>query len=156
MGGAGVGFSSAAGAAEQPLLVIAEDVHQLDGATVEILRFLARRLEHDPIVPLATARDDVPDPLDGAAVRVLDLGPLGAGGSRQLLERVAPDLTRAAQAGILRTVAAAHPATARRLRGTRVSSRTARSPSGSTSRTAPSPAICTASSPSWASPAARS
>src|SRR5580700_7369356 len=65
-------------AAEQPLLVVAEDVQWLDPATVSVLRFIARRLEHDPIVLLATARDDSPDPLAGAAPRVLDLQPLGA------------------------------------------------------------------------------
>jgi DNA-binding CsgD family transcriptional regulator len=88
-------------AAQQPLLVIAEDVHLLDAATVAVLRFLARRLEHDPIVLLATARDEDPDPLGGAAA-VLDLGPLDDAGSRQLLESVAPDLTAPARAGILR------------------------------------------------------
>jgi DNA-binding CsgD family transcriptional regulator len=89
-------------AAEQPLLVVAEDVHLLDAATVSVLRFLARRLEHDPIVLLATARDEDPDPLGGAAASVIDLGPLDADGSRQLLESVAPDLTAPARAGILR------------------------------------------------------
>jgi DNA-binding CsgD family transcriptional regulator len=89
-------------AAEQPLLVVAEDVHLLDTATVEVLRFLARRLEHDPIVLLATARDEDPDPLGGAATCLLELGPLDADGSRRLLEAVAPDLTASAQAGILR------------------------------------------------------
>ena len=89
-------------AAEQPLLVIAEDVHLLDAATVVVLRFLARRLEHDPIVLLATARDEDPDPLGGAAASLIDLGPLDADGSRQLLETVAPDLTASAQASILR------------------------------------------------------
>jgi DNA-binding CsgD family transcriptional regulator len=89
-------------AAEQPLLVIAEDVHLLDTATVEVLRFVARRLEHDPIVLLATARDDEPDPLGGAATSLVGLEPLDADGSRRLLEAVAPDLTGSAQAAILR------------------------------------------------------
>ncbi len=89
-------------AAEQPLLVIAEDVHLLDTATVAVLRFVARRLSHDPIVLLATARDEEPDPLGSAATCLLDLGPLGTDGSRQLLESVAPDLTGTAQAAILR------------------------------------------------------
>jgi DNA-binding CsgD family transcriptional regulator len=89
-------------AAEQPLLVIAEDVHLLDTATVEVLRFVARRLEHDPVVLLATARDEEPDPLGGAAACLLDLGPLDPGGSRQLLELAAPELTGSAQAAVLR------------------------------------------------------
>jgi DNA-binding CsgD family transcriptional regulator len=89
-------------AAKQALLVIAEDVHLLDTATVGVLRFLARRLEHDPIVLLATTRDEEPDPLGGTATSVLDLGPLSADGSRRLLESVAPDLTGSARASILR------------------------------------------------------
>jgi DNA-binding CsgD family transcriptional regulator len=90
------------GAAERPLLVIAEDAHLLDSATVEVLRFLARRLQHDPILLLLTARDEDPDPLHGAATHMMDLHPLSADGSRQLLDSVAPDLTSSARAGILR------------------------------------------------------
>jgi hypothetical protein len=88
-------------AAEQPLLVVAEDLQWLDPATVSVLRFIARRLEHDPIVLLATARDDGPDPLAGAARRVLELKPLGADDSDRLLASAAPDLGRPAQARIL-------------------------------------------------------
>jgi DNA-binding NarL/FixJ family response regulator len=88
-------------AAEQPLLVVAEDLQWLDPATVGILRFIARRLEHDRIVLLATARDDGSDPLAGAATCVLDLRPLGADDSRRLLASAAPDLSSPAQARIL-------------------------------------------------------
>src|ERR1700677_5134566 len=79
-------------AAEQPLLVVAEDLQWLDPATVSVLCFIARRLEHDPIVLLATARDDGPDPLADAAPRVLELKPLGADDSARLLASAAPDL----------------------------------------------------------------
>jgi DNA-binding CsgD family transcriptional regulator len=89
-------------AAEQPLLVVAEDLQWLDPATVGVLRFIGRRLEHDPVVVLATARDDEPDLLHGAASRVLDLEPLGAGDARRLVDFVAPDLATAAQARVLR------------------------------------------------------
>jgi DNA-binding NarL/FixJ family response regulator len=89
-------------AAEQPLLVVAEDMQWLDPATVGVLRFVSRRLEHDPVVLLATARDDEPDPLRGAASCVLDLEPLGTDDSRWLLASVAPDLSSAIQARVLR------------------------------------------------------
>ncbi len=89
-------------AAEQPLLVVAEDVQWLDPATVGVLRFVSRRLEHDPVVLLATARDDEPDPLRGAASCALDLEPLGTSDSRWLLASVAPDLSSATQARVLR------------------------------------------------------
>jgi AAA ATPase domain len=89
-------------AAEQPLLVVAEDLQWLDPATVGVLRFIGRRLEHDPVVLLATTRDDEPDPLQGAASLVLGLEPLDAGDSRRLLTHVAPGLGTAAQARVLR------------------------------------------------------
>ena len=89
-------------AAERPLLVVAEDLQWLDPATVGVLRFVGRRLEHDPVVLLATTRDDEPDPLHGAASRVIDLEPLGADDSRRLLACVAPDLSSATQARVLR------------------------------------------------------
>ena len=89
-------------AAEQPLLVVAEDLQWLDPATVGVLRFIGRRLEHDPVVLLATTRDDEPDPLHGAASCVLDLEPLGPRDSRRLLASVAPDLSGAAQGRVLR------------------------------------------------------
>jgi DNA-binding CsgD family transcriptional regulator len=89
-------------AAEQPLLVVAEDLQWLDPATVGVLRFIGRRLEHDPVVLLATTRDDEPDPLQGSASLVIELEPLGAGDSRRLLASVAPDLSSAAQGRLLR------------------------------------------------------
>jgi DNA-binding CsgD family transcriptional regulator len=89
-------------AAEQPLLVVAEDLQWLDPATVGVLRFIGRRLEHDAVVLLATARDDEPDPLHGAAGLVLDLEPLDADDSRRLLASVAPNLSRATQGRVLR------------------------------------------------------
>ena len=89
-------------AAEQPLLVVAEDLQWLDPATVGVLRFIGRRLEHDPVVLLATTRDDEPDPLHGAASCVIELEPLGADDSRWLLASVAPDLSSVTQARVLR------------------------------------------------------
>ena len=89
-------------AAEQPLLVVAEDLQWLDSATVDVLRFIARRLGDDPIGLLATARDDGPDPLAGAADAVLELGPLNADDSGQLLASAAPELHGPARAAMLR------------------------------------------------------
>jgi DNA-binding CsgD family transcriptional regulator len=67
-----------------PLLVIAEDAQWLDGSTVDVLAFVARRLESDPIVLLLAIRDggesalaatDLPqlpvERLDGAAAGAL-------------------------------------------------------------------------------------
>ena len=95
-------------AAEQPLLVVAEDLQWLDPATVGVLRFVGRRLEHDPIVLLATTRDDEPEPFHGAGSVLIDLEPLGADDSRRLLASAAPDLSSAARARVLR-VAGGNP-----------------------------------------------
>jgi len=89
-------------AAERPLLVVAEDLQWLDPETIGVLRFIARRLEHDPIGLLATARDDGPDPLAGAAAWVLELDPLGPDDARRLLASAAPKLHGPAQAAMLR------------------------------------------------------
>jgi len=89
-------------AAGEPLLVVAEDLQWLDPGTVSVLRFIGRRLEHDPIVVLATTRDDEPDPLHGAATHVINLNPLSSADSRQLLADVAPDLSGATRARVLR------------------------------------------------------
>ena len=89
-------------AARQPLLVVAEDLQWLDPATVGVLRFVGRRLEHDPVVLLATTRDDEPDPFHGAAGVLIDLGPLSADDSRRLLASVAPGLSSAIRARVLR------------------------------------------------------
>jgi DNA-binding CsgD family transcriptional regulator len=89
-------------AAGQPLLVVAEDVQWLDPATASVLRFVARRLEHDPVVLLATTRDDEPDPLQGVAGPALHLAPLDAEDSKRLLASVAPDLGEGSVTKILR------------------------------------------------------
>ena len=43
-------------ATDRPLLLVAEDVHWLDQPSVDVLSFVARRLEAEPIVLLATPR----------------------------------------------------------------------------------------------------
>ena len=47
-------------AADGPLLLIAEDAHWLDRPTSDVLAFVARRLESDPIVLLAATRNGYP------------------------------------------------------------------------------------------------
>ncbi|MEV6975882.1 AAA family ATPase, partial [Kitasatospora sp. NPDC093806] len=71
-------------AAEQPLLLVLDDVHEADASALQLLRELAAALHTAPVLLLATARDD-----DGAwrgrtaeragllrAGRVLPIGPL--------------------------------------------------------------------------------
>jgi DNA-binding CsgD family transcriptional regulator/tetratricopeptide (TPR) repeat protein len=44
--------------AESPTLLLLEDVHWADGSTLDMLRFLGRRLDDLPLLVLATYRDD--------------------------------------------------------------------------------------------------
>ena len=59
-----------------PLLVVAEDIHWMDPATIAVLTFVGRRLESDAIVLIATTRDDLPSPIQDAAIGVMELQPL--------------------------------------------------------------------------------
>src|SRR3954451_17476255 len=47
-------------ASDAPLLLMVEDAHWLDRPTADVLAFVARRIESDPIVMLATTRDGYP------------------------------------------------------------------------------------------------
>jgi|GEM_PF-716596 len=63
-------FARIARAEDAGLLVILEDLHWADGGTIELLRFLARRLAAEPVTFLATYRVDDGD-ADAERVRVL-------------------------------------------------------------------------------------
>ena len=52
-----------------PLVLVAEDAHWLDRSTADVLAFIARRLESDPIVLLVACRDRTGNALDDAGVR---------------------------------------------------------------------------------------
>ena len=79
-------------AARKPLLLLVDDAHWLDRASLEVIAFIARRIENDPIVLLAAARDG-----SGVDVRALGLaelqpGPLDGDQATALLAACAPDL----------------------------------------------------------------
>ncbi|NBH06904.1 ATP-binding protein, partial [Amycolatopsis sp. SID8362] len=50
-------------AAAKPLLLVAEDAQWLDRASADVLAFVARRIETEPIVLVATLRDGAESPL---------------------------------------------------------------------------------------------
>ena len=75
-------------AGEAPVLVIAEDAHWLDRATSDVLAFVARRLESDPIVLLAAVRDGYPSALGDAGLPDLRIGPLEIGRGGRAARRV--------------------------------------------------------------------
>ncbi|MER6526177.1 AAA family ATPase [Streptomyces sp. NPDC001508] len=92
-------------AARRPLLLLVDDAQWLDLGSVDVLAFLARRLEGRPVVLLLAAREDgVPGRFDRAFPQVT-VGPLSRTAAGQLLD-VQPDPPRGkARAEILQQAA---------------------------------------------------
>ncbi|MGY5122646.1 AAA family ATPase, partial [Streptomyces sp. 900105755] len=92
-------------AARRPLLLLVDDAQWLDLGSVDVLAFLARRLEGRPVVLLLAAREDgVPARFDRAFPQIT-LGPLSRSAAGQLLD-AQPDPPRGkARAEILRQAA---------------------------------------------------
>ncbi|MDT4891626.1 MAG: hypothetical protein QOE97_661 [Pseudonocardiales bacterium] len=82
-------------AAARPVVLVIEDVHWADGATLDLLRYLARRTGELPVLVLATYRDDETGP--GHPLRVL-LGDLAATPTVRRLQ--VPHLSEAAVVSI--------------------------------------------------------
>jgi DNA-binding CsgD family transcriptional regulator/tetratricopeptide (TPR) repeat protein len=59
--------------AEQPTLLVLEDVHWADEATLELVRFLGRRLDGMPLLAIVTFRDDEGGPRGGLTALLGDL-----------------------------------------------------------------------------------
>ena len=74
------------GEAQTPLLLVVEDAHWLDRSSAEVLAFVARRLEMEPVILLFAVRDGVPSDLDEAGLPDLALAGLDDDASRTLLE----------------------------------------------------------------------
>jgi DNA-binding CsgD family transcriptional regulator len=84
-------------AAGRPTLVVVDDVHWLDQASLSVLTFVARRLADDPAVILLACRPtpDLASYLQG--IPVIDLEPLALGHSGDLLARLDVDPLVAAE-----------------------------------------------------------
>jgi DNA-binding CsgD family transcriptional regulator len=74
------------GEATAPLLLVVEDAHWLDRSSAEVLAFVARRLEMEPVILLIEVRDGVPSDFDDAGLPELALAGLNHDESRTLLE----------------------------------------------------------------------
>ncbi|HEX6955556.1 MAG TPA: AAA family ATPase [Agromyces sp.] len=75
-------------ARERPVLVAVDDVHWLDASSVQVLGFVARRLERLPVAMVFAKRASLDvDGVDG--IRVLAVGGLGEDDSRALLRSAA-------------------------------------------------------------------
>jgi DNA-binding CsgD family transcriptional regulator len=88
---------AALAASPRPLVLVFEDVHWADEATLDLLRFLARRIEQQRALLLATFRDDevgdrhplrrvLGDVATAPGVRRLSLAPLSLAAVRRLAE----------------------------------------------------------------------
>jgi predicted ATPase len=82
-------------ATHSPVLVIAEDAQWLDRPTCDVLSFVARRLESDPIILLIALRAGIESALLSAGLRELCLDPLPEPDAAALLDARAPGLTPA-------------------------------------------------------------
>jgi DNA-binding CsgD family transcriptional regulator len=88
-------------AARAPLLVVAEDAQWLDRPTCDVLTFVARRLESDPILLLVAIREGNPSSLLNAGLTELHLDPLAEPDAIALLDNFAPGLTPANRRRVL-------------------------------------------------------
>ena len=69
-----------------PLLVVAEDAHWLDRSSTNVLAFVARRIEHEPIALLAASREDEESPINDAGLPTLRLGGIDDAPAGELLD----------------------------------------------------------------------
>ena len=74
-----------ASAEEQPLLLLVDDAHLLDGSSAEALLFAARRLLADRVALLLTVRAGEPSLVDGSDLRVLQVAGLARAEASELL-----------------------------------------------------------------------
>jgi DNA-binding CsgD family transcriptional regulator len=92
-------------AGDAPLLLVVEDAHWLDQPTSDVLAFVARRIESDPILLLAAARDGYPSGLGEAGLPEHELVGLDDSTAAALLDASAPQLSAATRARVLREAA---------------------------------------------------
>ncbi len=84
-------------AERRPLLCVVDDAQWLDEATADVLRFVARRLDAEPIAMLLAAREEPDEGLDAPEVAQLDVGALDAQAAHAIVDRagggtLAPDV----------------------------------------------------------------
>jgi DNA-binding CsgD family transcriptional regulator len=94
-----------ASARRQPILLIVDDAQWLDRHTQEVVTFVARRLEADPIALLMAGSEACGQGVETAGMRELALAPLEDAAAAALLDERAPALTPAVRARLLREAA---------------------------------------------------
>ena len=92
-------------AGDAPLLLLVDDAHWLDPPTADVLAFVARRIESDPVVLLAAARDGYPSALADAGLPEHRLAGLDDTTAAALLDAAAPRLSPAGRNRVLHEAA---------------------------------------------------
>ncbi len=80
----------AAYAEEEPVAVLVDDAHWLDGSSAQALLFAFRRLVADPIAVLIAVREGDPSLLDGADLPTMRVAGLTSGEAATLLSGLTP------------------------------------------------------------------
>ncbi|WAL68711.1 AAA family ATPase [Amycolatopsis cynarae] len=88
-------------AADRPLLLVVEDAQWLDRASVDVLAFVARRIESEPVALIATLRDGERCSLRDAGLLPMPVGRLSDEDAAGLLDSVAPGLAAPARERVL-------------------------------------------------------
>ncbi len=84
-----------------PVVLIVDDAHWLDHASMGALTFIARRLDGEPVVMVAAVRAGHATLLDAAHLATLDLERLSASAAAMLLDQTAPELHPIQRARVL-------------------------------------------------------
>jgi DNA-binding CsgD family transcriptional regulator len=79
-------------AARAPILILAEDLQWLDQPSHEVLLFIARRIEHEPIVMLFSIRSGFESPVHESGVPQMKLEGLAPKAAAALLDNGSPGL----------------------------------------------------------------
>ena len=91
----------AGAAADGGLLVVADDLHWMDDATVGVLRFVARRIASVPVALVAAIRHGFEDVLIEADMPIMMLRPLRPGEAERLVLERHPELGARRRAWVL-------------------------------------------------------
>nr|WP_089211488.1 LuxR family transcriptional regulator [Streptosporangium subroseum] len=89
-------------AARSPVLLLVEDAHWLDRSSADVLAFVARRLDAEPMVMLAAIRDGFSSSFDEAGLRELQLKRLDDEAAAALLDTRNPGLAPAVRRRLLK------------------------------------------------------
>jgi predicted ATPase len=87
--------------ARRRLLLIVDDAQWLDRGSAEVLAFVARRLQAEPVVMMVAILDGYESPLLGSGLRDIAVGPLGQDEASALLEAKSPDMNASERQDLL-------------------------------------------------------